>query len=112
MGEWVVSRTELELFKGQGGGGSFFRVGEDRFFTLWFLRGVSTQYAVRVPLDLGERFLARVDQGWLEVAVRQGVHETRQVLLRRVRVLCDQVPTVVLLLGIVIVIPLILASRG
>jgi len=71
---------------------------------------MSSQYAVNSPLNLGQQFLARIDQGWVEVAVRQGVHETRQFFLRRIRTAYDRVPTVALLFRIVIVVPFTIIS--
>lgn len=36
---------------------------EDGLRTLWFLRGVSSQYFVRQPLGIGGELLAVADQG-------------------------------------------------
>ena len=45
---------------------------EDRFRRAWFLDRVSSQYVVRRPLGLAERFVVEVEQGWGEEVVSQG----------------------------------------
>jgi len=82
-------------------GWSVFR---DGCATMWFLREITSQYVVRVPLKLGVEFYAVVDQGWLEKVVRRGVFDISRVCAQRLRVVYSHGPMVSLFLGVGLII--------
>ena len=73
---------------------------EDSCRSLWFLDQMSTQYTAKWPLEVAERLVVEVEQGWAEEVVSQGGHRVVKVVLAWVWVLCRNLYTTVVFMGL------------
>ena len=89
----------LELCKKWVGSRGIVRYCLESFGRLWFLGVFSSQHVITKPLGLGYRFLSLVDQGWLELSVRQGARLSVRVALVHVQTLNSNLFTTCLFLG-------------